>query len=55
MYKNNNTGCSLREKYRRRVFERILRGIFGPNRDESGKNGEGFAVMNFIVCTVHII
>ena len=46
---------TLREECRLRVFEnRILRRIFGPKRDENG-NEEGSTMMNFIVCTVHLI
>ena len=46
---------TLREESRLRVFEnRILRRIFGPMRDENG-SGEDSTMMNFIVCTVHLI
>ena len=43
---------TLREESRLRVFEnRILRRIFGMRMG----SGEGSTMMNFIVCTVHII
>ena len=45
----------LREECKLRVFEnRILKGTFGPKRDENG-SVEGSTVTNFIVCTVHLI
>jgi hypothetical protein len=46
---------TLREEYWLRVFEnRILRRKFEPNGLRM-RNGEGFTMRNFIVCTVHLI
>jgi hypothetical protein len=40
---------SLREKRRLRVFEnRVLWGIFGPNRDDVTWSGENFIMMSFV-------
>jgi hypothetical protein len=39
----------LKEKHRLRVFEnRVLRGIFGPKRDEIIGVGENYVIMSFI-------
>jgi hypothetical protein len=45
---------TLREKLRLRVFEnRVLRGIFGPKRDEG--SGENYRMMISMICTRHQI
>jgi hypothetical protein len=46
----------LREERRLRVFEnRVLRGIFGPKRDEVTGSGENFVMRSFMICTAHPI
>ena len=52
LYGCETWSLTLREECRLRVFENILRRIFGPKRDV---NGEGFTIRNFVVCTVHLI
>jgi hypothetical protein len=56
LYGCETWSLTLREECRLRVFEnRILKRIFGPNRDV---NGEWRRLHNeelFIVCTVHLI
>jgi hypothetical protein len=43
---------TLREEHKLRVFEnRVLRGIFGPKRDEVMGNGGSCIMRNFIICT----
>jgi hypothetical protein len=49
---------TLREGHRLRVFgNRVLRGIFGPKRDEvtGGETGERCTTGSFIICTHHQI
>ena len=46
---------SLKEECRLRVLEnRILRQIFGPERDANG-SGKGFTMRNFVICIIHLI
>jgi len=46
----------LREEHRLRVFEnRVLRGIFGPKRDEVTGNGENYIMKNLMICIPHPI
>jgi hypothetical protein len=47
---------TLREEHRLRVFEnRVLRRIFGPNRDKVTGGGRKFHNGNFIIGTHHQI
>jgi hypothetical protein len=54
-------GCEMwsvtpREEHRLRVFEnRVLRGIFGPKRDEVTGSGEDYITRNLMICTHHQI
>jgi hypothetical protein len=42
----------LREERRLRVFEnRVLRGIFGPERDELTGSGEKYIMKSLLICT----
>jgi hypothetical protein len=46
----------LREEHSLRVFEnRVLRGIFGPKRDEVTEEWENCTMESFLVCTHHQI
>ena len=43
----------MREERRLRVFENwVLRGIFGPKRDEVTVNGENYIMRSLVICTV---
>jgi len=45
---------TLREERRLRVFEnRVLRGIFGPKRDEVAGSGENYIMRSLGICTAH--
>jgi len=47
---------TLREERRLRVFEnRVLRGIFGPKRDEVTGDGENYIMRSLMICTPHPI
>jgi hypothetical protein len=36
------------------VFDnRVLRGIFRPNRDEVTGSGENYIMRSFVICTAH--
>jgi hypothetical protein len=42
----------LREERRLRVFEnRVLRGVFGPKRDEGQGSRENFIMRSLMICT----
>jgi len=44
------------EERKLRVFEnRVLRRIFGPNRDEVTGGGEHYITRSFMICTPHLI
>jgi hypothetical protein len=44
------------EDCRLRVFEnRVLRGIFGPRRDEVTGSGENYIMRSVMICTAHQI
>jgi hypothetical protein len=44
----------LREERRLRGFEnRVLRRIFGPNREEVKESGENCIMRSLIICTPH--
>jgi hypothetical protein len=46
----------MREERRLRVFEnRVLRRIFGPQRDEVTGSGENYIMRSLIICTPHSI
>jgi len=50
--KHEAWSLTLREGHTLRVFEgRVLRRIFGPQREEAA--GEGCIVKGFITCTIH--
>ena len=52
LYGCETLSLTLKEECRLRVFEnRILRRIFGPQRDDNG-SGEGSTVRNFMVCLI---
>ena len=45
---------TLREECMLRVFKnRVLRGIFGPKRDEVTGNGENYIMRSLMICTPH--
>jgi hypothetical protein len=47
---------TLREEHRLRIFEnRLLRRIFGPEREEVAGNWRRLHSENFITCTLHHI
>jgi len=49
-------GLSWREKHRLRVFEnRVLRKIFGCNRDEVTGTGGEYIERSLMICTPHQI
>jgi hypothetical protein len=54
-----DVGCEtwsliLRVERRLRVFEnRMLKGIFGPKRDEVTGCGEKYITRRFMICTAH--
>jgi hypothetical protein len=42
----------LSEEHRLRVFEnRVLRKIFGPEKDEVTGSGEDYITRSFVICT----
>jgi hypothetical protein len=56
LYGCETWSLTLREEHRLRVFEnRVLRGTFGPKRDEVRENGESCTMGSFIICTHHQI
>jgi hypothetical protein len=53
LYGYETWSLTLGEEHRLRVFEnRVVRGIFGPKREEGG-SGENCIMMNFITCILH--
>jgi hypothetical protein len=47
---------TLREKRRLRVFEyRVMRRIYGPNRDEVTGGRENYRMRSLMICTPHPI
>jgi hypothetical protein len=51
LYGCETWSLTLREEHRLRVFEnRVLRRIFGPNRDEVTEN---CITRSFVICTPH--
>jgi hypothetical protein len=47
---------TLREERRLRVFEkRVLRKIFGPQRDENRRMEKNYIMRSFMICTPHSI
>jgi hypothetical protein len=47
---------TLGEEHRLRVFEnKVLRGIFGPKREENLDHGENCIMMNFTACILRRI
>jgi hypothetical protein len=56
LYGCENWSFTLREEHRLRVFDnRVLRGIFGPERDEVTGGWRKFIMRSSIVCTLHQI
>jgi hypothetical protein len=54
MYGCETWSLTLGKERRLRVFEnRVLRGIFGPKRDEVTGNGENYIMRNLMFCTPH--
>jgi hypothetical protein len=53
LYGCETWSLTLREEHRLRVFEnRVLRGIFGPKRDDvTGERRKSHTVGSFIICT----
>jgi hypothetical protein len=46
----------LWEEFRLKVFEnRVLRRVFGPNRDEVTGNGENYIIRSLMICTPYPI
>jgi hypothetical protein len=53
---SQNNSLTLREERRLRVFEnRVLRGVFGPERDEVTGNGENYIMRSLMICTPYPI
>jgi hypothetical protein len=51
-----NLVCHTREEHRLRVFEnRVLRGVFGSERDGVTGSGEDYITRNLMICTDHQI
>ena len=47
---------TLREELRLKVFEnKVLRRVFGPNRDEVTGNGENYIMRSLVICTPYPI
>jgi len=45
---------TMREERKLKVFEnRVLKGIFGPKRDEVTGNGENYTMRSLMICTPH--
>jgi hypothetical protein len=56
LYECETWSITLREERRLRVFEnRVLKGIFGPKRDEVTRNGENYIIRSSMICTQHRI
>jgi hypothetical protein len=56
LYGCETWSLTLREEHRLRVFEnRVLRGMFGPKRDEVMGERESCTVGSSIICTHHKI
>ena len=56
LYGCETWSLTLREECRLKVFEhRVLRGIFGPRRDEVTRNGGNYIMRNLMFCTPHPI
>jgi hypothetical protein len=54
LYGRETWSFTLREEHRLRVFEnRVLRRIFGPERDEVKEVGENCIMRSCMVCTLH--
>jgi hypothetical protein len=52
LYRCETSSLTLREKCRLKVYEnRVLRGIFGPKRNELTGRGENYRVRTFMICT----
>jgi hypothetical protein len=48
--------ADIEEEHRQRVFEnRVLRRIFGAERDEVLGSGKNFIMRSFMICTPHSI
>jgi len=44
----------LRKEYRLEVFEnRVLRRIFGPERNDIPGSGENYIMSSLMICTLH--
>jgi len=56
LYGCETWSLTLREERRLRVFEnRVLRGIFGPKRDEVTGSGENYIMRSLMICTANPI
>ena len=56
LYGCETWSLTLWEERRLRVFEnRVLRGIFGPKRDEVTGNGENYTMRSLMICTCHSV
>jgi hypothetical protein len=56
LYGCETSSLTLREERRVRVFEnRVLRRVFGPNRDEVTGNGENYIMRSLVICTPYPI
>ena len=54
LYGCETWSLTLREERRLRVFEnRVLRGIFGPRKDEVTGNGENYIMRSLMICTAY--
>jgi len=56
LYGCETWSLTLREERRLRVFEnRVLRRVFGPERDEVTGNGENYIMRSLVICTPYPI
>jgi hypothetical protein len=54
LYGCETWSITLREERRLRAFEnRMLKGIFGPKKDEVTGNGENYIMRSSMICTPH--
>jgi hypothetical protein len=52
MYECETWSLTFREEHRLRVFENwVLRGIFGPERDEVTGSGENYIMRSLMICS----
>ena len=56
LYGCETYSLTLREERRLRAFEnRVMRGVFGPKRDDVTGNGENYIMKSLVICTPYPI